>query len=115
MINLIEQEKIYFDYRLYRNHTTIIGRDFVKDLSKLGRDLSRIIIVDNMAQNFRLQKENGITIKSFWGKEVDDRALIDLLPILLNIAKNNMDVRSGIAYYKNDILNKVTSNIYREC
>ena len=115
MINLIEQEKIYFDYRLYRNHTTIIGRDFVKDLSKLGRDLSRIIIVDNMAQNFRLQKENGITIKSFWGKEVDDRALIDLLPILLNIAKNNMDVRNGIAYYKNDILNKVTSNIYREC
>ena len=115
MINLIEQEKIYFDYRLYRNHTTIIGRDFVKDLSKLGRDLSRIIIVDNMTQNFRLQKENGITIKSFWGKEVDDRALIDLLPILLNIAKNNMDVRNGIAYYKNDILNKVTSNIYREC
>ena len=115
MINLIEQEKIYFDYRLYRNHTTIIGRDFVKDLSKLGRDLSRIIIVDNMAQNFRLQKENGITIKSFWGKEVDDRALIDLLPILLNIAKNNMDVRIGISYYKNDILNKVTSNIYREC
>ena len=113
MINLIEQEKIYFDYRLYRNHTTIIGRDFIKDISKLGRDLSRIIIVDNMAQNFRLQKENGITIKSFWGKEVDDRALIDLLPILLNIAKNNMDVRSGIVYYKNDILNKVTSNIYR--
>ena len=68
-----------------------------------------------MAQNFRLQKENGITIKSFWGKEVDDRALIDLLPILLNIAKNNMDVRIGISYYKNDILNKVTSNIYREC
>ena len=113
IIDAIEQNKLYFDYRLYRNHTTIIGRDFIKDISKLGRDLSRVIIVDNMSQNFQLQKENGITIRSFWGKEVDDMALIHLLPILLNIAKNHMDVRKGIALYKNDILDKVTSNIFR--
>ena len=56
-----------------------------------------------MSQNFQLQKENGITIRSFWGKEVDDMALIHLLPILLNIAKNHMDVRKGIALYKNVI------------
>ena len=113
IIDAIEQNKLYFDYRLYRNHTTIIGRDFIKDISKLGRDLSRVIIVDNMSQNFQLQKENGITIRSFWGKEVDDMALIHLLPILLNIAKNHMDVRKDIALCKNDILEKVTSNIFR--
>ena len=66
-----------------------------------------------MSQNFKLQKDNGITIRSFWGKDVDDLALIDLLPILLNIAKNNLDVRDGISLYKNDILDKVTSNIFR--
>ena len=113
IIDAIEQNKLYFDYRLYRNHTTIIGRDFIKDISKLGRDLSKVIIVDNMSQNFKLQKDNGITIRSFWGKDVDDLALIDLLPILLNIAKNNLDVRDGISLYKNDILDKVTSNIFR--
>jgi Dullard-like phosphatase family protein len=113
IIDAIEQNKLYFDYRLYRNHTTIMGRDFIKDISKLGRDLSKVIIVDNMSQNFKLQKDNGITIRSFWGKDVDDLALIDLLPILLNIAKNNLDVRDGISLYKNDILDKVTSNIFR--
>ena len=48
----------YILIRLFRNHTTIISRDFIKDISKLGRDLSRVSIVDNMSQNFQLQKEN---------------------------------------------------------
>ena len=113
ILDAIESNKLYFDYRLYRQHTIVYNNDFIKDLSKLGRDLSKVIIVDNMSQNFKLQKDNGITIRSFWGKDVDDLALIDLLPILLNIAKNNLDVRDGISLYKNDILDKVTSNIFR--
>ena len=59
----------------------------MKDLSKLGRDLNKIIIVDNMKQNFKLQKENGIFIKNFYGDK-NDSTLIELLPILLEIAKN---------------------------
>lgn len=42
-----------------------------------------MIIVDNMPQNFNLQKENGIFIKSFYGDDNDDQALIDLAPILI--------------------------------
>jgi len=57
IINALEQKKKYFDYRLYRIHTIIIDNDFVKDISKLGRDLSKIIIVDNMEQNYKLTKK----------------------------------------------------------
>ena len=39
-------------YRLYRQHASPTGMYFVKDLSRLGRDLSRTIIVDNTAENF---------------------------------------------------------------
>ena len=46
-------------------HTTIIDNDFVKDLSKLGRDLNRVIIVNNMKQNYKNQPNNGITIRPF--------------------------------------------------
>ena len=113
IIDAIEQNKKYFDYRLYRIHTSIIDNDFVKDLSKLGRDLSKVIIVDNMKQNYKLQKNNGINIRPFWGKDDDDTALIDLLEILITIVQKKLDVRVGLKIFKEDIINKVTSNIFR--
>ena len=111
LIDAVEDNKIYFEHRLYRQHTVIIGNDFVKDLSRVGRPLDKIAIVDNMPQNFRLQKENGINIKAFWGEEAYDTALIDLGKILVNIAKDKGDIRNGIKKYKDEILKKVTSNI----
>ena len=38
--------------RLYRQHATPHGPVFVKDLSKIGRELGKMIIVDNVAENF---------------------------------------------------------------
>ena len=114
IINALENNnKKYFDYRLYRIHTIIIDNDFVKDLSKLGRDLSKTLIVDNMEQNYKLQKNNGITIRPFWGKDNEDTALVDLLDILIKIAEKNLDVRTGLKLFKEDIISKVTSNIFR--
>ena len=69
-----------------------------------------MIIVDNLPQNFRLQKENGIMIKAFWGEDIYDNALSELKKILILIANKFDDVREGIAYYKDDILSKVSSN-----
>jgi len=53
----------------------------VKDLSRIGRDLSRTIIVDNVAENFQLQPDNGIFIKS-WFDDMSDTALSELAPLL---------------------------------
>ena len=113
IINAIEKDEKFFEHRLYRMHTTVINNDFVKDLSKLGRDLNRTIIVDNMKQNYKNQPDNGITIRPFWGKDVEDTALVDLLVILKQIAENNMNVISGLKYFKEDIISKVSSNILR--
>ena len=111
LIDAIEENKVYFEYRFYRQHTIIIGNDFVKDLRRIGRPLYKIIIVDNMPQNFRLQKENGINIKAFWGEDSDDNALEELGIILINIARDGGDVRKGLEKYKDEIIRKVTSNI----
>ena len=113
IINAIESKGTKFDHRLYRIHTVVINNDFVKDLSRLGRDMSRIIIVDNMEQNYKFQPDNGITIRPFWGKDTNDMALYDLLTILLQISQRNMDVRDGIRLFKEDIISRVTSNIFR--
>ena len=76
----------YFNFRLYRNHCSIVNNIIVKDISLIGRDISKIIIVDNMQQNFKLQKENGILISSFWGEDSNDKALLQLGRILVTIA-----------------------------
>ena len=105
-------KKKYFDYKLFRQHTIIIGQDFVKDLQRIGRPLDKIIIIDNIAQNFRMQKANGINIKSFYGEDQKDQALIYLIPILINIAKDNIDTRNGLIKYRDEIITKITSNLY---
>ena len=104
----------YFNYRLYREHCSIINNDFIKDISLIGRDLSKVIIVDNMQQNFKLQKENGILISSFWGEDDNDKVLLQLGRILVSIAidmvetKYNLDVRNEIKKYKEDIIKSVS-------
>ena len=113
LLNAIEKEGKIFDYKLYRQHTIIYNNEFVKDISKLGRNLDKIIIVDNLPQNFRLQKENGIMIKPFWGEDNYDRALFDLFEILKKIAIEFDDIRKGIIKYKDDILSKVSSSVSR--
>ena len=79
------------DYRLYRQHTTIERGINIKDLSKLGRNLEKIIIVDNIEENYQLQPNNGINISDFEGDEKDDELeylLEDLLEIVSVPGKN---------------------------
>ena len=71
-------------YRLYRQHATPCETTYVKDLSRLGRPLNRVIIVDNLAENFQRQPDNGIMIKT-WYDDPKDNALIELAPILKGI------------------------------
>jgi len=59
----------------------------VKDLSKIGRDLNTTIIIDNVPENFRMQKANGIAIKS-WYNDRSDTAFKELIPLLTELAQN---------------------------
>ena len=109
VLDVIEhkKKKKLFSGRLYREHTTKIGKKYIKDLSKLGRDLSRTLIVDNLPQSFKFQHENGILISSFYVDEndkKDDRALIELQKILIKIYEDKKDVRLSILKYKEDII-----------
>ena len=48
------------------NYIIIDNNDIVKDLNRIGRALDKTLIIDNMAQNYKFQKNNGILIKSIW-------------------------------------------------
>ena len=112
IIDSIDEKNKYIDYRLYQEHCIIINDDFVKDISKIGRPLDKIIIVDNIAQNYRLQKDNGINIKSFYGDNSNDKILFYLSKILIKIAHDGGDIRKGIKNYWKEIIYKISSNIF---
>jgi len=104
IIDSIEKEKKYFDHRLFRIHTSFKNNEFIKDLSSIGRELQKTIIIDNTPQNFRLQKENGIYIKSFYSTYKSDRALLDIIPFLKKIVENRPDdIRKELLRYKKEI------------
>ena len=112
IIDSIDEKYKYIDYRLYQEHCTIINDDFVKDLSKIGRPIDKMVIVDNMFQNYRLQKDNGINIKSFYGDNSGDRILLYLSKILIKMAQDGGDLRKGIKKYYNEIVFKISSNLF---
>ena len=76
--------KDLIDYRLYRQHTTLMNGVNVKDLSKLGRDMDKIIIIDNIEENYQLQPNNGLNICDFEGDQ-NDNELEYLLEDLLKL------------------------------
>jgi len=96
---------------MYRQHALPYGPIFVKDLSRIGRDLSRTIIVDNVAENFQLQPDNGIFIKS-WFDDMSDTALSELAPLLKEIVKKQVnDVRDALRKFRDQMLEQISKGI----
>ena len=101
VIDQLDPDDTLINHRLYRQHT--INRDtsndlpiIIKDLSKIGRDLKRTLIVDNIAENFLLQKDSGIFI-STWYDDREDTALKDLIPLLTQLSTLKVaDVRKTL-------------------
>ena len=110
ILDLIEKKNNtkFFDGRLYREHATKIGNKYIKDLSKIGRDLSKVLIVDNNPHSFKFQHENGILINSYYGEKNNDKTLIELQKILIKIYNEKKDIRDSISKYKEEIIQKIS-------
>jgi len=77
--------------RLYREHCVLVGSHFVKDLARLGRPLSRTLIIDNSPLSYVLQPENAVPISGFVD-DPNDREL-DKTLVFLEAARHLEDVR----------------------
>ena len=110
----IETNKKYFDFNLYKEHNILIGRNLVKDISKIGRDMKRIIIVDKLYENIKATPHNGILIKPYFGeKDQSDTVLFELKKLLILVHKMGYeDIRTAIKNYESDIKYKITCDNY---
>lgn len=100
IIDRIDPKKV-ISHRFYREHCLMGSSSHIKDISRLNRDLSKIVIIDNFAENFILQKENGIYMRP-WFNDVTDDALINLERYFLEFIQSGMeDIRQYIELNKN--------------
>uniref|UniRef100_A0A183IFK4 protein-serine/threonine phosphatase n=1 Tax=Soboliphyme baturini TaxID=241478 RepID=A0A183IFK4_9BILA len=74
-----------FRCRLFREACVFHKGNYVKDLNRLGRDLKRVIIVDNSPASYAFHPDNAIPVQS-WFDDMNDTELLDLLPFLQKLA-----------------------------
>jgi len=75
-----------FKSRLFRESCVFHRGNYVKDLSRLGRDLNQVVIVDNSPASYIFHPDNAVPVAS-WFDDMSDTELMDLLPFFEGLAK----------------------------
>jgi len=101
VIDQIDPDRLVH-HRLYRQHALPWGPLFAKDLSRLGRELDRTLIIDNVQENFMMQPNNGIFI-STWYDDPQDTALFELSPLLEELIMTRARVPDILNKYRDQI------------
>lgn len=99
ILDKIDVNDAFFKYRLYRRHAVYENGDCVKKLSMIGRDLKKIVFVDNLKSNAKYNPDNLYNIKS-WYSDVEDNELIilkDKLKDIISSGQYDEDITKGLA------------------
>ncbi|CAI2364682.1 unnamed protein product [Moneuplotes crassus] len=94
MINTFDADNL-ISHVLTRKDCTCKKGVYYKDISKLGRPLKNVIIVDNYPLLYSKHRENGLPIKTWLGNDKSDEELNKLSRILQKLSSKT-DVRDYI-------------------
>jgi RNA polymerase II subunit A small phosphatase-like protein len=88
---LLDQLDIHkvIHHRLFRESCYNHQGNYVKDLSQIGRDLKDTIIIDNSPTSYIFHPQHAVPISS-WFSDAHDNELLDLIPVLEDLAGPNV-------------------------
>jgi len=117
VLNFLDPQQKYFEYRLYRNHCVLCFVDemkfYVKDLGIFDEfcDLKDVVLIDNSVLSFAYHLDNGIPISPFYDSK-DDCELLDISNFLLKYA-DEYDLRNKLreVYKLSDYLEIIKNNM----
>ncbi|KAI1484992.1 NLI interacting factor-like phosphatase-domain-containing protein [Biscogniauxia mediterranea] len=95
VIDWLESERKFFSGRYYRQHCTFRHGAFIKDLSSIEPDLSKVMILDNSPLSYMFHQDNAIPIQG-WINDPTDNDLLHLVPLLEGLQYVS-DVRALLA------------------
>jgi len=75
-----------FRARLFRESCVFHRGNYVKDLSRLGRELGQIIILDNSPASYIFHPENAVPCVS-WFDDMENKELLELAPFFEQLSK----------------------------
>ncbi|KAJ5951357.1 NLI interacting factor [Penicillium vulpinum] len=101
VIDWLESERKYFQGRLYRQHCTFRNGAYIKDLSSVEPDLSKVMILDNSPMSYIFHEDNAIPIEG-WINDPTDNGLLHLVP-MLEALQSVTDVRALLALRRGEI------------
>jgi len=85
VLDLLDTTRVVH-HRLFREACTNYKGNFVKDMSRLGRDIKKVLIIDNSPTSYMFHPENAIPCET-WYDDEHDTELLDLLPLLEALTK----------------------------
>jgi len=94
VLDLLDKFKVV-KVRLFREACVHHKGNYVKDLSRLGRDIRHTIIIDNSPASYMFHPENAVPVES-WFDDPNDVELLELIQVLEQISRVD-DVRDEIA------------------
>jgi len=84
LVDILDPKRLCV-YRLFREHCTYYNNSYVKDLTRIGRPMENIVILDNSPIAYLFQPENALPILS-WYEDMRDRELYRFMPVLERLA-----------------------------
>lgn len=101
-------------HRLFREHCVLYNSNFVKDLGRLGRELSNVVILDvystqNSPASYLFHPDHAVPIRSYFD-DPTDRELEEVLGVLREMTKAE-DVATFLTPYRRGLSERATMEL----